>query len=584
MPIKDNKKSLFDRIRFLRRARVIKTSREAPAWFPRFKRWVYGLAFVALLFLILESGMQYRLPPGLRTATTILDYIVFIAFFVDACLTFYFTVPRLQYFKTNWMDVFVFAPLVLNVVSIQAGAGLIVIRNLLVLAKVFTRSRKFSNILRGVRLNTAQIVAISFFATILVGTLLLTFPTATTDGKGAGFIDALFTSTSATCVTGLIVQDTPTYFSTFGQVVILVLIQLGGLGIMTYSAFVALLFGRFSLGQRKMMQEMFEEEQNVLNMIVYILKMTFIIEAVGAALLFARWAFHFENMGTALYFSVFHSISAFCNAGFSLFSDSLVRFASDPAINLIIILLILVGGIGFIVVYDVTGVFRKRRKSLSPHSKLVLITSTVLVIAGFFIVFFFEFDKSLLGQSLPTKVWASLFQSVTPRTAGFNTLNIAVLSRVTLTILIVLMFIGASPGSTGGGIKTSTFAILLLSLRSTLKAEANVEAFKRTIPTSSVMKALSLLVSVLILVSVIFVLLMIFEEKPYLDLLFETISAFGTVGLSTGVTPELSVGGKLLITVLMYLGRIGPLTMGLALSKSLRRGRISYPDARIMIG
>ncbi len=353
---------------------------------------------------------------------------------------------------------------------------------------------------------------------------------------------------------------------------------------MTYSAFVVLLIGRFTLGQRKMMQEMFEEDRNVLSMIFYIFKMTLIIEGVGMILLFLRWIFHFDDVGQALYFSLFHSISAFCNAGFSLFPDSLMGFASDPSVNVIIMGLILIGGIGFIVVHDITGVARKTRRTLSPHSKLVLITSAFLIVVGFFIIFFFEFDKALLGTSIPTKLWTALFQSVTPRTAGFNTLDIASFSHVTLTIIIILMFIGASPGSTGGGIKTSTFAILLLSLRSTLKSEASVETFKRTIPTSCVMKAISLLVSVLILVALIFLLLMIFEDKPYLDLLFETISAFGTVGLSTGVTPHLSMPGKILITLLMYLGRIGPLTMGLALARSFRRGKIVYPEARIMIG
>jgi len=580
----NDKKGLFNRIRLHQKAKVVKTARILPPWLPRFRKWLYGLAFVALLFLIVESGMQYRLPPVLVVISTAIDYLVFGLFLFDACLTFYFSLPRIRYFQTNWMDFLVFLPLVLNVVTIRTGVGLIVIRNLLILAKVFTRSRKFSNLVHGVRLNTAQIVAMSFLATILIGTLLLTFPTATVDGKGASFIDALFTSTSATCVTGLIVQDTPTYFSTFGQIVILVLIQLGGLGIMTYSAFVALLLGRFGLGQRKMMQEMFEEDRNVLSMIFYIFKMTLIIEGVGMVLLFVRWIFHFDDVGQALYFSLFHSISAFCNAGFSLFSDSLMGFMSDPSVNVIIVCLILIGGIGFIVVHDITGVVRKTRRALSPHSKLVLYTSAFLIVVGFFIIFFFEFDKALLGTSLPTKIWAVLFQSVTPRTAGFNTLDIASLSRVTLTVIIILMFIGASPGSTGGGIKTSTFAILLLSIRSTLKSEASVEAFKRTIPISSVMKAISLLVSVLILVAVIFFLLMIFEEKPYLDLLFETVSAFGTVGLSTGITPHLSIGGKILITLLMYLGRIGPLTMGLALARSMRRGKIVYPDARIMIG
>ena len=572
------------RIRLWSQSRVIKKGNEVPSWIPRFRRWVFGLAFLALGFLIFESGMRWQLPPVLKAASVMLDYLVFAAFFTDAVLTFYYTFPKMRYFRTNWMDFFVFIPLLLHQVSLKTGAGLIVLRNIIVIVKVFTRSRKFTNLIRGVRLNTAQIVVLSFAATILIGTLLLTFPTATEDGRGAGFLDALFTSTSATCVTGLIVQDTPTYFSTFGEVVILVLIQLGGLGIMTYSAFVAILFGRFSLGQRKIMQEMFEEEKDVLSMLTFILRMTLVIELAGVLVLFARWAFHFENTGQALYLSVFHSISAFCNAGFSLFSDSVSGFVSDPVVNVVIMLLIILGGIGFIVVYEVTARARHRKRYLSPHTKIVLLTSAVLIAAGFFILFFFEFDGALMPLPLHGKLWASLFQSVTTRTAGFNTIPIGSLSSLTLSIMILLMFIGASPGSTGGGIKTSTFAILLLSVRSILKGKPAVEAFKRTIPASSVLKALALLVSALFIVGMVFFLLLMSEDQPYLELLFETVSAFGTVGLSTGVTPSLTAVGKLLITALMFLGRIGPLTLGLALARSIQTDRIDYPEARIMIG
>ena len=575
---------MTDRIHLWRQSRVIKKGQDIPSWIPQFRRWVFGLAFLALGFLVFESGMRWQLPPFLRIVSSVLDYLVFAAFLTDAVLTFFYTYPKTRYFRTNWMDFFVFIPLILNQVSLRAGAGLIVLRNIIVIVKVFTRSRKFTNLIRGVRLNTAQIVVISFAVTILIGTLLLTFPTATEDGRGAGFLDALFTSTSATCVTGLIVQDTPTYFSTFGEIVILVLIQLGGLGIMTYSAFVAILFGRFSLGQRKIMQEMFEEERDVLSMLTFILRMTLVIELARMLLLFTRWVFHFENTGEALYMSIFHSISAFCNAGFSLFSDSVSGFVTDPIVNIAIMLLIILGGIGFIVVYEVTARARRRKRYLSPHTKIVLLTSGALITAGFFILFFFEFDGALIRLPLHSKLWASLFQSVTTRTAGFNTIPIGALSSLTLSVMILLMFIGASPGSTGGGIKTSTFAILLLSVRSILKGKPAVEAFRRTIPASGVLKALALLVSALFIVGMIFFLLLLSEDQPYLDLLFETVSAFGTVGLSTGVTPSLTAIGKLLITVMMFLGRIGPLTLGLALSRSFLRDRIDYPEARIMIG
>ena len=385
-------------------------------------------------------------------------------------------------------------------------------------------------------------------------------------------------------MTGLIVQDTPIYFSNFGQIVILSLIQLGGLGIMTYSAFVALLFGKFSLGQRKIVQEMLEEDRNVLSMIFYILKMTFIFEAIGVILLFCRWIFQFKDFGQTIYLSIFHSISAFCNAGFSLFSDSLCQYISDPFVNFIVMALIFCGGIGFIVVFETTNRIRHSKKRIGPHSRLVLTTSAILILAGFFALFFFEFDGILLDKPIAGKIWASLFQSVTTRTAGFNTISIASLSNITLTIMIILMFIGASPGSTGGGIKTSTFAIILLSIKSILRGKENIEVYKKTIPYSSVMKAIALFIMALMMVSAVFLLLLVFENKPYLPLLFETVSAFGTVGLSTGVTPDLTNTGKLLITLLMYLGRIGPLTLGLALASDIRRERILYPEAKIIIG
>ncbi|MBN2029676.1 hypothetical protein JW824_05470 [bacterium] len=582
MPLKP--KIILKQIIHGKKARVIKTGKEIPSWIMRLRKWIYLLALLAILFLVLESGLRWQLPGFLITFSSILDYTVFLCFLLDAGLMFYYTYPKSLYFKDNWLDILVFAPLILRLISLRSGAGLIMIRYLIIFIKTFTRTRKFSNLLHNVRLNTAQIVAISFVGTILVGTILLTFPSATADGNGASFVDALFTSTSATCVTGLIVQDTPNYFSSFGQIVILVLIQLGGLGIMTYSAFLALIVGRFSFGQRRIVQEMFEEERNIYNMIFYIFKMTLIIECLGILLLFARWIFVFNDPLKCIYLSIFHSISAFCNAGFSLFSDSLSRFVSDPITNIIMMFLIIVGGIGFITIHEIAHLPTRSKRALSTHTKTVLITSFFLIGIGFLAVFFFEFDGILLKYSIPAKLWASLFQSVTTRTAGFNTLPIESLTNVTLTIMIFFMFIGASPGSTGGGIKTTTFAVLLLSVRSVFKGEGSVKADRKTIPAAGIIKALALLVSALILVLVIFLLLLFTEDKPYLSLLFETISAFGTVGLSTGITPELTVQGKLLITLLMYIGRIGPLTMGLALTKEIMKEKIEYPETRILIG
>ncbi len=573
-----------NRFQKLNRIHVLKKGDAIPGWILPFKRIVYLLAFAALIFIMIEAGLRWQLSPPLKQAFVILEILVLVFFMADIGITFYFTYPKKEYIKHNYLDLIILLPFLFNLISLQAGAGLIAFRNVIILIQMFSRSRKFSKLLRNITLNTAQIVAISFIVTILVGTVLLTFPSATEDGKGASFADALFTATSATCVTGLIVQDTPSYFSTFGEWVILCLIQLGGLGIMTYSVFIALILGRYSLGQRKLVQDMFEEERNVMNMVIDIFKMTFVLELIGFLLLFLRWVFYFPNIQTALYQSLFHSVSAFCNAGFSLFSDSLMQFSGDAAVNLIVILLIFFGGTGFIAYYDLLEKFKRSDKRLSPYTKIVLWVSAAGIILGFFVVFFMEYDKSLVQNSIIQKCWIALFQSVTTRTAGFNTVDIGSLSRITLTIMMILMFIGASPGSTGGGIKTTTLAMVLLSIRSVLSGKDEIEIFKRSVPSATVNKAIAIFIAALILVLLFFILLMAVEDKPFLDLLFETISAFGTVGLSTGITPDLTVPGKLLITLLMYLGRIGPLTMVLALTSKIRTQRLRYPTARIMIG
>ncbi len=576
--------NFFRRIFQSRQPRIIKTAEKMPPWIRAFQAWFYLPVLAALTLLILQAGMRLSLPRFVILISSVIDLIVIAGFIIQLVLLASRSFLRIDFFRRQAIDILIILIFIMQLISLKTLTGLVVLLSLMRLLVTFTQTPRFSRLLRRVRLNTPQIVLVSFLGTILIGTLLLTFPIATADGKGATLVDALFTATSATCVTGLIVQDTPTYFSTFGQLVILTLIQLGGLGIMTYSAFVALLIGKFGLGQRKILQEMFEEERNIFQMIFYIFKMTVIIELVGMLLLFSRWIFRFHEVGKTLYFSLFHSISAFCNAGFSLFSDSLQGFVNDPAVNLIIMALILIGGIGFLVVADLTKKRGRVYHRLSSHSRLVLITSASLIVLGFFIVFFFEFDTSLHGLSLGGKLWAALFQSVTPRTAGFNTIPIAAMNQITLTVLMMLMFIGASPGSTGGGIKTSTFAVLILSLRSMLRNRGQVEVFNRTIPAQAVLKVVALLVCALVLILTIFSLLLTTEDKPFLPLLFETISAFGTVGLSMGVTPELTVKGKLFISLLMYLGRIGPLTFALALAGRVRYSKIRYPETKIMLG
>ncbi|MCK5146317.1 hypothetical protein KAR48_06145 [bacterium] len=576
-------KYLTSRLRFQSQSRVLRSAKSLPVWTNYLHSAGYSLAGMALILLILQSGLQWTIPYPIHIAGRIIEILLFCIYMVDATLTWIYTVPKREYLQRHSLDPLTVLPFLLNLISLSTVVGFIIIRYFIVLMRHFTQTPKFTRMIQGIRFNTAQIVVFSFLTTILIGAILLTFPAATTDGKGASIVDAFFTATSATCVTGLIVQDTPTYFTSFGQIVILFLIQLGGLGIMTYSAFVALLFGRFTFGQRQMMQEMLDEDRNVYSMIFYIFRMTFIAELIGIIFLFSRWAFEFDSVMKAAYFSIFHSISAFCNAGFSLFSDSLMQYQGDPIINITIMALITLGGLGFIVVHDI-GKKIKKRQALSPHSKLVLISSAILTTGGFLTILFFEFDGQMADLSMGERMWTALFQSVSARTAGFNTLNINELSRVTMAILTGLMFIGASPGSTGGGIKTSTFAVLLLSIKSTLLGRDRVETLKRTIPDNAVKKALALTVISGLTVLLVFILLMSWQPQSTISLFFETVSAFGTVGLSTGITADLTIQSRWLVAMLMFLGRIGPLTLGIALAQGVAKKRIAFPDARILIG
>ncbi|MCL6466257.1 MAG: TrkH family potassium uptake protein [candidate division WOR-3 bacterium] len=434
---------------------------------------------------------------------------------------------------------------------------------------------------------------LSFTGLIALGTLFLTFPAATTDGRGAPFVDALFTATSATCVTGLIVRDTGTYFTTFGQVIILVLIQLGGLGIMTFSTSIAIILGhRLAPGERRLVSEMVETPRDIdiARTIRYIFLFTILAEGLGCAILFFRWLPSFPTIGLSFYNALFHSISAFCNAGFSTFNDSLIRYQGDFLVNITFISLIVFGGLGFAVVHELISKHTLRQsirttlRSLTVHAKLVIITTLILIFSGALLFFFIEYDRSLAQMPIGTKLLASLFQSVTARTAGFNTVPINLLHRATLFILTILMFIGASPGGTGGGIKTTTFAILLLALRARLSNDEDIVIGGRTIGRDAIYRAVAILTAAVCAVCLVFFVLLFIEPHPFEKILFETVSAFGTVGLSTGITSSLKTASRLVIIILMFVGRVGPLTLALAMAAPKTRRPISYPQARIMVG
>ncbi|MBN2726409.1 Trk family potassium uptake protein [Candidatus Mcinerneyibacteriota bacterium] len=439
----------------------------------------------------------------------------------------------------------------------------------------------------GINWRPEQLFILSFLGVIVIGTLFLSFPRATIAPGSMPLIDAFFTSTSAVCVTGLIVVDTAVYFTRFGQFVILALIQVGGLGLMTFTSFFTIFFFKtMSFRERFLMSDVLSTDYigGVHKIIGKILTITFTIEAAGALLLFTSWHDKFRNTGEALFHSVFHAVSSFCNAGFSTFSTSLAAFRGDVSVNLIVMFLIILGGLGFLVLMDFFQPLEGRRRMLMVQTKLVLTTSLLLILAGAVLFFIMESSGVLQGFSLKEKLLASFFQAVTPRTAGFNTVNIGLLSAPMLLIFTLFMFIGASPGSTGGGIKTTTFGILVATVWSYLKSRDQVILFKRRIPSRLAYRAMSLVIISFAYLFIVYLFLIVSEDFSLMDTLFEMISAFGTVGLSTGVTPHLSSAGKVAIMLTMFVGRLGPMTLALALSRS-EKSVVTYPEeTSIMVG
>ena len=437
------------------------------------------------------------------------------------------------------------------------------------------------------KLSTYQILVLGFAGIILGGALLLMTPLASRDGSNLGFIDALFTATSAVCVTGLVVVDTGTYFSVFGQMVVLALIQVGGLGVMTVATLVAVLSGKkINLKERLLIQEATNQLDlaGVVRLTLYIIRATLFIELLGGTILAVRW---FQDFGTqGIYFGYWHAVSAFCNAGFDLFGEfrSITGYVNDFTVNSAIAALIVVGGIGFPVVADLWNCRQSHRFSL--HTKIVLMTTLVLIILGACLIFVAEYsnDKTLGALPLEGKVLASGFQSITTRTAGYNTLDIGALREGTLFAMVFLMFIGASPSSMGGGVKTTTAAILFISLVGSITGKKDPQAFERQIPQHTVYKAFTIVTISVMLISLVTLAMSFTEQVPLFSLLFEVTSAFGTVGLSTGITPKLSDCGKVLITLTMFAGRVGTLTLLMALALRPRKERLKYPEGKIIIG
>ncbi|NGM83739.1 Trk family potassium uptake protein [Paenibacillus sp. 7124] len=441
---------------------------------------------------------------------------------------------------------------------------------------------------RWLKLSPPQILVIGFAVIILIGALLLMLPVSHVSGQPLGFLDALFTATSATCVTGLVVKDTGTFFTTFGQIVIMLLIQVGGLGFMSMATLFALVFRRrISLRERLVLQEAMNQSsmEGIVRLIRSVLIYSLVIEACGALLLTIRWAFDMP-LGRAVFFGIFHAVSMFNNAGFDLFGGyrSLTGYAGDPVVNIVVMFLIVSGGIGFIVMSDVIDYRRKRKLSL--HSKVVLSMTAALIVIGAVVLFIFEFTNSRTLGSLGWggKIWSSFFQSVTPRTAGANTLDMTGLRQASQFFIVILMFIGASPGSTGGGIKTTTFTIMIGAVIAMLRGREDIVLFRCRLAQERVFKALTITLLALLLIVAVSMVLSTTEDTSFLKVLFETTSAFATVGLSLGLTPDLSAAGKILICLTMFAGRLGVLTLAYALGPKKGKELYRYPEGKMIIG
>jgi trk system potassium uptake protein TrkH len=450
---------------------------------------------------------------------------------------------------------------------------------------------KEKNIKGELRFQPAQLLALSFVGAIFVGTFLLLMPFSTHAGSNISFVDALFTSTSAVCVTGLIVQDTATFFTPLGQMIILILLQLGGLGIMAFSTLILLVAGKkVSIQDKIIIQQDYHHTgaKNVKSLIKNIFFYTVAIESAGTLILFLKWKGKFPGL-KGLFYSLFHAISAFCNAGFSVFSDSLESFRGDVWINVTIMILIVLGGLGFLVLSEgldfFSRIIRRRRKSLSLHSKLVWIMTLSLIVLPFISFLMIEWNRALQGFSLKEKIMASLFQIITARTSGFNTMALESLNPAAVFLLISLMFIGASPGSTGGGVKTSTIGVIFAFIKSRIAARESINIFYRSLPFELVTKAFTVVVLSICAIFVSSAVLFLTQSGMSMEeTFFEVFSAFGTVGLSLGMTAKLNTVGKIVIISTMFVGRIGPLTLLYAFSREKAFGKFEYVEESVMIG
>jgi trk system potassium uptake protein TrkH len=582
----------------------------APQKIPLKINWLVLITLLlSIVSLIVEQADFQTRFSSIFTHT--LDFTILFLFLAEVIVDFVRSTDKRHFFKRQLFEVlflvfftvlFAYNKFLLfsreSVVYGNLPGKIIIVRNIFVLLKVFGRIRKLSAFVRSLTAHPARTVILSFVLVIVTGTILLMLPFTTPDGLGLSFVDSLFTATSAVCVTGLIVVDTATAFSIWGKLIILLLIQVGGLGIMILSFFMAFILRRSLTVEDKFLISYMTSEKDMRNLgrsIKNIINITLIIEGAGAVLLFLGFRTSLGTNLETLFISVFHSVSAFCNAGFSLFSDSLEGFKSHTLINLTVIVLIILGGLSFLVIMNLKGwlaagvpnLFKRKSfsvKGLSLNTRVVLLGTGILLGLGMLLIYALEHRYSLANLDLKTQYLAAFFQSVTTRTAGFNTISMSGLRNPTYLLMMIFMFIGGASGSTAGGVKINSIALFLAYVNSLLKEKREVTLFNYAVSKDLVLRALLILMFGLVSVLGAMLILSMTESAPFIQICFETVSAFGTVGLSAGITSALSIIGKYVIILLMFIGRIGPLTLLAAAAQRIRQVQIEYPTGEILVG
>lgn len=574
----------------------------------QYKYFIVITAFLSVVSMYCEQSEATL--PALRLAGKIIDYVLMACVIGETAVGIGTAKYKLHYIRTNaaslaftavFVLLFCYAKFLYNSLASSSIAVLaIIIRNIFMVLRIYSRMKRVKGYVEKMLVNPAQTILMSFAAVILTGTLLLMMNFTTTDGRGLTFLQALFTSTSCVCVTGLTVVDTATAFTFWGQLILIVLIQIGGLGIMLLSYFtIYVIRRRVSLEDKMMLSYMLSDDDTagIYRSMKNIVLTTFTIEGAGAALLFAGFAVREGISLRSAWRALFHSVSAFCNAGFALYSDSLEGFRMNPYITLIIALLIILGGIGFSCITNIRAIAdaalhsKKRgaegaakRPALALNTKIVLIGTAILLAAGTLIFYILEYDNTMADYRLGEQYLAAFFQSVTFRTAGFNSVPFGALRPATYLIFCVFMVIGAASGSTAGGMKINTLAVLIASLRSYWRGEKYHRLGGSEIAADKVLQASIIFTADIVILIAAGALISISDAAPVEHILFEVCSALGTAGVTAGITAGLSAFAKVILIALMFWGRLGALTILSAGASDSGKANIRFPQAEISIG